>query len=67
VPAGTVAIGGEHTGIYTIDSPGGWNLIGRTPLKIFDPSRGTAPGHEETAMFLLKHGDRVRFVPAEKL
>jgi len=58
VPAGSVAIGGEHTGIYTTDSPGGWNIIGHTPLKIFDPSRS-----DET-MFALRPGDRVRFVPA---
>lgn len=59
VPAGAVAIGGEHTGIYSIESPGGWNLIGHTPLRLFDPSRG-----EGEAMFLLKRGDRVKFIPA---
>ena len=37
VPAGTVAIAGSQTGIYSIESPGGWNLIGWTPLKLFDP------------------------------
>ena len=62
VPAGSVAIGGQHTGIYTIDTPGGWNIIGRTPVKVFDPTRGAMPG-EETEMFLLKPGDRVKFVP----
>lgn len=61
VPAGSVAIGGEHTGIYTVDSPGGWNVIGHTPLKIFDPVRGEPNGPEE-AMFWLKPGDRVKFV-----
>lgn len=60
VSAGSVAIGGEHAGIYPFASPGGWNLIGRTTLKLFDPVRGQ-PGHEE-AMFLLKPGDQVRFV-----
>ena len=55
VPAGSVAIGGEHTGVYTVPSPGGWNIIGRTETKIFDPADGT-----ESA-FLLKQGDRVRF------
>lgn len=61
VAAGSVAIGGEHTGIYTVDSPGGWNIIGQTSLKIFDPERG---GTErcDPAMFLLQPGDRVRFV-----
>ncbi|TMP99632.1 MAG: 5-oxoprolinase subunit PxpB [Verrucomicrobia bacterium] len=57
VPAGSVAIGGEHTGIYTTDSPGGWNIIGHTPLRIFDPDR------PDEGMFWLKPGDRVKFVP----
>ena len=61
VRAGSVAIGGEHTGVYTVDSPGGWNIIGHTPLKIFDPLRGDPNGPDE-AMFWLKPGDRVKFV-----
>ncbi|MBM3837180.1 MAG: 5-oxoprolinase subunit PxpB [Verrucomicrobia bacterium] len=61
VAAGSVGIGGEHTGIYTVDSPGGWNLIGHTTLRIFDPGRATSSGGAE-AMFRLRHGDRVRFV-----
>ena len=65
VPAGSVAIGGEHTGIYTVDSPGGWNIIGHTPLKVFDLNRAKASQRDE-AMFYLRHGDRVRFVPACK-
>jgi KipI family sensor histidine kinase inhibitor len=56
VPAGAVGIGGEHTGIYSVESPGGWNLIGHTSVKLFDPS------HEGEAMFLLRHGDRVKFL-----
>lgn len=55
VPAGSVAIGGGQTGIYPMEAPGGWNLIGRTPLRLFDAER------EEPS--LLKAGDRVRFVP----
>ncbi len=39
IPAGSVGIAGSQTGIYPIDSPGGWQLIGRTPLKLFDPLR----------------------------
>ena len=54
VPASTVAIGGSQTGVYPVDSPGGWNLIGRTPLRMFDPAREPAT--------LLHTGDRVRFV-----
>jgi len=61
VQPGSVAIGGEHTGIYTVDSPGGWNIIAHTPLKIFDPARGE-PNGPDRAMFLLQPGDRVKFV-----
>lgn len=57
LPAGSVAIGGEHTGIYSVESPGGWNIIGHTKVKLFDPARQGAE------MFLLRQGDRVRFVP----
>jgi KipI family sensor histidine kinase inhibitor len=53
VPAGSVAIGGNQTGVYPIESPGGWRIIGRTPLKLFDLSRDSP--------FLLKARDRVRF------
>ena len=58
IPAGSVGIAGEQTGIYPMDSPGGWQLIGRTPLLLFDPNR---PGEE----FLLQAGDRLRFCPVE--
>jgi len=55
VPRGSVAIGGEHTGIYPFESPGGWHLIGRTPLALFDPSRDPPS--------LLAAGDQVQFIP----
>lgn len=55
VPAGTVGIGGQQTGVYPMESPGGWNLIGRTPLQVFDITR------DEPA--LLATGDHVRFRP----
>lgn len=55
VPAGSVAIGGSHTGIFPLETPGGWHLIGRTPLRLFTP--GTEPP------CLLNAGDSVRFVP----
>ncbi|MGJ7546101.1 5-oxoprolinase subunit PxpB [Variovorax sp. LT1R16] len=54
VPARSVGIGGAQTGIYPLVSPGGWQLIGRTSLALFDPS-----AEEPT---LLRAGDRVRFV-----
>lgn len=53
VPAGSVAIGGTQTGIYPLLSPGGWNIIGRTPLRLFDPARAPAG--------LVRAGDKVRF------
>jgi inhibitor of KinA len=53
VPAGTVGIGGSQTGVYPMVSPGGWNLIGQTPARMFDPAREPAT--------LLAMGDRVRF------
>ncbi len=55
IPARSVGIGGEQTGIYPLASPGGWRLIGSTPIKPYDPSR------EEPILF--KAGDRVKFVP----
>ena len=62
VRPGSVAIGGEHTGIYTVESAGGWNIIGHTSVKIFDPTRAAADGRDK-AMFFLSPGDRVKFVP----
>jgi len=56
VPAGSVGIAGEQTGVYPLSMPGGWNLIGRTDAVLFDPQRA------EPA--LLRPGAPVRFVPA---
>jgi inhibitor of KinA len=53
IPAGSVGIAGRQTGIYSIESPGGWQLIGRTPLRLFRP--------EDEEPSLLRAGDRVRF------
>jgi KipI family sensor histidine kinase inhibitor len=53
VPAGSVGIAGEFTGVYPRSSPGGWRLLGRTELALFDP-------HREPAALLVP-GDRVRF------
>lgn len=55
VPAGSVGIAGEQTGIYPLDSPGGWNIIGRTPLKLFDIKK------PEPVLF--QPGDQVKFSP----
>lgn len=53
IPAGSVGIGGQQTGVYPVASPGGWQLIGRTPLRLFAPDRPLP----------YAAGDRIRFVP----
>lgn len=60
VPKGSVGIGGSQTGVYSVDSPGGWRLIGRTPLPLYDPKQDPPA--------LLQAGDRLRFrpIPAEE-
>ncbi|WP_295793037.1 5-oxoprolinase subunit PxpB [Mucilaginibacter sp.] len=59
VPAGSVGIAGKQTGIYPLQTPGGWQLIGQTPVKLFDANR-VQPS-------LLKAGDRVIFKPITRL
>jgi inhibitor of KinA len=58
VPAGSVGIAGSQTGVYPVATPGGWRVLGRTPLKMFQPDRAE--------MSLLSIGDRVRFVPISR-
>jgi inhibitor of KinA len=55
VPAGSVGIAGPQTGIYSLPTPGGWQLIGRTPLRLFDP--------DQNQPSLLQAGEHLRFVP----
>ncbi len=55
VPAGSVAVGGAQTGVYPSELPGGWNIIGRTPVTLFDVARPDP--------FLIRPGDTVRFEP----
>ena len=55
IEAGSVGIGGAQTGIYPLPSPGGWQLIGRTPLRPYDPTREKP--------ILYQAGDYLRFVP----
>jgi len=55
IPPGSVGIGGEQTGIYPIASPGGWQLIGRTPVKPYDPNRALP--------ILFEAGDFLKFMP----
>lgn len=58
VPAGSVGIAGRQTGVYPVSTPGGWRLLGRTPVPMFQPER--------KEMSLLSIGDRVRFVPISR-
>jgi inhibitor of KinA len=58
IPAGSVGIGGRQTGVYPIVSPGGWQLIGRTPLRLFQP--------ENAAGLPYAAGDSIRFVPIDE-
>jgi inhibitor of KinA len=58
VPTGSVGIADRQTGIYSADSPGGWQIIGRTPVKLFDLTRAEP--------FLLQAWDRVQFIPVSK-
>jgi KipI family sensor histidine kinase inhibitor len=55
VPAGSVAMAGEQVGIYPMESPGGWHLLGRTHVSLFDPA--------DNPPSRLQPGDRVRFIP----
>lgn len=55
IPSGSVGIAGKQTGIYPMETPGGWQIIGRTPLRLFRP--------EDDPPSLLQAGDRVRFYP----
>ena len=58
VPAGSVGIGGSQTGIYPLATPGGWQLIGQTPVRLFNPA--------DNVPTLLAPGDTVRFVPQKE-
>ena len=55
IPAGSVGIAGQQTGIYSVESPGGWQIIGRTPLKLYDADREKP--------ILLRAGQSIRFKP----
>lgn len=58
IDAGSVGIGGSQTGIYPLDSPGGWQLMGKTPVKTYDPDREIP--------ILVEAGDYIRFVPIDE-
>jgi KipI family sensor histidine kinase inhibitor len=58
VPAGSVGIAGSQTGVYPFPTPGGWRLLGRTPIRMFRPDQNT--------LSVVSIGDRVRFVPISR-
>jgi len=58
LPAGSLGIAESQTGMYPVESPGGWQIIGRTPLRLFAPARENP--------FLYEAGDRIRFVPIDE-
>ena len=58
LPAGSVGIAESQTGMYPVESPGGWQIIGRTPLRLFAPERENP--------FLYEAGDRIRFVAIDE-
>lgn len=65
IKPGTVAIGGPHAGIYSVGSPGGWYLLGKTVLSLFNPEAAKKSNPDPASVFTLKPGDRVRFRPVE--
>lgn len=58
IPEGSVGIAGSQTGIYSVESPGGWRIIGQTPLKLFNPY--------DKPHFMLEAGSYVKFIPIDK-
>ena len=58
VKAGSVGIAGKQTGVYSLDSPGGWQIIGRTPLQLFNINNKKP--------FLLQPGNLIQFIPIDK-
>lgn len=58
VPAGSVGVAGEMTGVYPLASPGGWRLIGRTPMRLFNPAAADP--------FLFAPGDEIKFTPTDE-
>lgn len=58
IEKGSVAIGGAQTGVYPMDSPGGWHVVGKTPLSLLDASKGKLPPFSP--------GDRIRFIPIRR-
>jgi len=64
IEPGAVAIGGSHAGIYSVASPGGWHLLGRTELPLFRPELAKGSDCEARDIFTLSAGDTVKFIPS---
>ncbi len=63
IEPGAVAIGGSHAGIYSVASPGGWHLLGRTDLALFQPQHAKGTLCDSRAIFAFAPGDRLKFKP----
>ncbi|ADE54259.1 5-oxoprolinase subunit B family protein [Coraliomargarita akajimensis] len=63
IEPGAVAIGGPHAGIYSVASPGGWHLLGRTDYPLFNDEAANSGELEPSKVFAFQPGDRVRFMP----
>lgn len=63
-PRGAIGLGGGSTAIYSVESPGGYQIFGRTPVPIFDPARQLSAFRENAVV--LRAGDRIRFVPIDR-
>lgn len=62
IEPGAVAIGGSHAGIYSVASPGGWHLLGRTELRLFQPEQAKGASCDPREVFAMARGDTVRFI-----
>jgi len=63
IPAGSVAIGGSHTGIYSIDSPGGWHIIGHTSHPMFELDAAENSNPVPSEIFTFQPGDHIKLIP----
>ena len=63
IKAGSVSIGGSHAGIYPVESPGGWHILGNTKVELFRPARAVSARPRSSEIFLFEPGDQIRFRP----
>jgi KipI family sensor histidine kinase inhibitor len=65
IEPGSIAIGGPHAGVYSVASPGGWHLLGRTTRQLFDPDAARKAHPDSKEVFLFSSGDQICFKPAK--